>query len=109
MNEEYKKIDIGEASERLHLDKSIIEGLTKKFLNSDAVEKAENAFNESNIEDARLAIHSIKGTAANIGAFGLSKLALEIETKIKENEYLDFELLNIMKEVWTELKVTWGI
>ncbi len=104
MNEDYKKVDIAEAAERLHLDRAIVGNLMKKFLNSDAVDKAEAAFNASDTGAARLAIHSIKGTAANVGAVGLSKLALEIETKIKENGTLDFELLNLMKDIWNELK-----
>ncbi|MDR1759175.1 MAG: Hpt domain-containing protein [Fibrobacter sp.] len=104
MSEDYRKIDMAEAAGRLHLDKAIIERLMKKFLDSDVMEKAEKAFGESNVEEARLAIHSIKGTAANLGATGLSKLALDIETKIKENGTLDSDLLKLMKEIWSELK-----
>ena len=104
MHEDYMKIDAEEASERLKIDQSIVKMLIKKFLDSDLLEKAEKAFEEANIEEARLAVHSIKGSAANVGVTGLSKLALEMETKIKENEYLDFEALNIMKKVWNDLK-----
>lgn len=104
MNKDYRKIDIEEASERLHMDADFIGKLIKRFLDSDMLENAEKAFTEANTEEARLEIHSIKGTAANVGLAGLSELALDIETKIKEDGYLDFELLNLMKAIWNELK-----
>lgn len=57
------------------------------------------------IEASRIAIHSIKGAAANIGLTGISKLALEIENKIKENQYLDTEMLGLMRTIWEELQL----
>jgi len=102
--EEYKKVDVEEAMERLHMDRSFIERLMKKFLDSDILEKTEKAFSENNVEEAKLQIHSIKGTSANVGLIGLHKLALEIEAKIKENEVLDDKLLSLMRSIWNELK-----
>lgn len=104
MKEVYKEININETIERLHTTEEMVNKLIKMTLESDMLEKTEQAFSSGNLEDARREIHNIKGTAANSGLTGLSKLALEIETKIKENNYLDLELLEIMKEVWGELK-----
>ena len=104
MNEDYEKIDIKDARERLQIDEISIKKLITMFLDSDMLEKAEEAFTKANVDEAKMAIHSIKGTAANVGIVGLSDLASKIELKIKENEYLDFELLSMMKEIWQKLK-----
>jgi len=109
MNEEYRKVEIEEASERLGMGNDFIERLIKKFLESDMLDNASQAFASANVADAKIAIHTIKGAAANIGLTGLSKLALDIETPIKEREYLDLDLFNLMKRVWGELMETFRV
>ena len=104
MKAEYKEINIEGTVERLHTTEEMVKKLIKMSLESDMLEQAEKAFANGTLEEAQRAIHTIKGTAANTGLDGLSKLALEIETKIKENEFLDLELLDVMKTVWAELK-----
>jgi len=103
MNEEYRKVEIEEAAERLGMGEDFIKKLIVKFLESDMLEKAKKAFNECNVTEAKIAIHTIKGAAANVGLTGLSKLALDIEMPIKEKGYLDVDLFNLMKKVWGEL------
>jgi len=104
MNEQYMVIDIAGTIERLHLPEAMIQNLIKKTLDSDMLENANQAFLAGDLAQAQQAIHTIKGTAANVGLAGLSQLALEIELKIKENQYLDFTLFKVMQEVWSTLK-----
>lgn len=105
MKEKYMEVDIQGTSERLHMGVDMINNLIKMSLNGDMLENALASFENRNIEDAKRAIHTIKGTAANVGLIGLSNLALEIELKLKEEEYFDFELLKVLEEVWKELKL----
>lgn len=109
MKEKYMEIDIQGTIERLHMDENIIKNLIKMTLNGDMLDNLKNSFNNNNLEEAKHSIHTIKGTAANVGLTGLSNLALEIELKLKDNEYFDFELLNILDEVWHELKTKLSI
>ena len=104
MKKKYKKIDVREAAERLYKEPAEMKNLIKEFLNDDILEKAEKAFAENNLEEARLEMHTIRGAATNIGLPGLGKLAFKIEKKIKEDEYLDFKLLKLMRKIWDELK-----
>ena len=101
----YKEINIKETVDRLHTTEETVKDMIKKTLEDNLLEQAKKAFSNGNIEEAKTAIHSIKGTAATVGLNGLSRLALEIELKIKENAYLDFEMLNIMEKIWNELKI----
>jgi len=108
MKENYLDVSIQEAIDRLHSNEDMMTRLIKMTLNGDMLIQAEQAFADANMEVAQRAIHTIKGTAANVGLSGLSRLALEIETKIKTEAYLDFEALNVMKEVWADLKDKYG-
>jgi len=103
--EEYIKVDLDSAEKRLGMNKDFLINLINKLLNGDMLDKAEVAFNENNLEEAKLHIHSIKGATASVGLDGLHELALHIETRIKEESYLDFEKLKIMREIWEELKI----
>lgn len=104
MKDEYLVIDVAGTVERLHTNEEMVNKLIKMTLDSNMLEDAIKAFSEGNLEEAQRAIHTIKGTAANSALAGLSALALEIELKIKEDSYLDHEALEVMKQVWAELK-----
>lgn len=65
--EEYEKVDLEEAINRLHLSEDFLRRLINKFLNGDMMDKAEESFANKDLEEARIAIHSIKGASANIG------------------------------------------
>ena len=101
MNNKYNEIEIEGAIKRLGVNKEFLVKLINKFLKGEMLEKLEKSFKESNIEEAKIVIHSIKGTSANIGLTGLSNLALDMEEKIKEG-YLDLEMLETMKNLWNE-------
>lgn len=103
--EQYYEVNIEEAITRLGLSRDFIDKLIKKFFESDMLTKADEAFAAKDLEEAKLQIHSIKGTSANLGFIGLHKLALDIETKMKEQQYFDTESFELMKKIWTELKV----
>lgn len=105
MDLEYTKVDLQSTAKRLGLSEDILKTLVKSFLESDMFIKAEEAFNKHDIEAAKIAIHSIKGTSINLGLVGMNKLALDIETKIKEQSYLDFDLLNLLREVWENTEI----
>jgi len=105
MDLEYTKVDLQNATKRLGLNEQILKSLVKSFLESDMFIKAEEAFNKHDLEAAKIAIHSIKGTSINLGLVGMNKLAIDIETKIKEESYLDFDLLSLLKEVWKNIEI----
>lgn len=105
MKEKYMEVDIEGTVERLKIAESMIKNLIKMTLTGDMLENAKSSFANNNLEDAKRTIHTIKGTAANVGLNGLSNLALEIEIKLKDDEYFDFELLRVMEEVWNDLKI----
>ena len=102
--DQYNEVNLEEAITRLGLSEDFLNRLIKKFFESDILSSAEEAFKKRKLEEARLHIHSIKGTSANLGFIGLHKLALDIETKIKEQQYLDAEAFELMKKIWAELK-----
>ena len=101
--EEYKKVNFDEAVARLGLSKEFLNKLINKFFDGDLLQKTEDSFNAKDMEGAKLNIHTIKGTGANLGFVGLYELALNIEIKMKE-EQLDFEQFELLKQVWVELK-----
>ena len=76
MKEEYSQVNIEEAAERLQLDKVFIEELMKKFLDGNALENAEKAFAEGNLEEAKNAVHLIKGTSSNLGAVRIKQAGI---------------------------------
>ncbi len=51
----------------------------------DAPEKIAQAIADGNMEDAQMQAHTIKGTAANLGAEALAEAGKVLETAIKDN------------------------
>lgn len=57
----------------------------------DTLNHIRQAVESSNAEDLRLHAHTLKGSAANIGAIQLPALCLVMENKAKENNLVDLE------------------
>jgi len=104
MEEKYTKTDIPEAVDRLGINEDIIKSIIKKVLDGNELDLAEKAFQEGDLAESKLHIHTIKGAGKNLGLTGLAQLALDIETKIIEDSFLDMELLKQMRTIWEELK-----
>lgn len=57
----------------------------------DTLENIRQAVASENADDLRLHAHTLKGSAANIGATNLPALCLVMENKAKENNLVDLE------------------
>ncbi|MBI5814985.1 MAG: response regulator [Nitrospinae bacterium] len=73
---------------RLNFDVSLVRTLMDKFLsNTPAVlDKLETAVKKKNMQDAALHAHSVKGSAANVGAERLAHAAMLCEDSAEEND-----------------------
>ncbi|MEW6712130.1 MAG: Hpt domain-containing protein, partial [Candidatus Riflebacteria bacterium] len=72
-------------------------------------EKIGRAISDKNLDEARIFVHSLKGSAANVGAEKLSNQARKFEMKIKEGRSFNFkdeidQLISLFKELLNELK-----
>jgi PAS domain S-box-containing protein len=69
-------------------DKDLYEELLDMFLehNSESGTKINQALLNQDMEDAAKQIHSLKGTAATLGANSLEKAAIELEKAVKGNQ-----------------------
>jgi len=102
--------------QRLSNDKPLIEKIIKAFINdiNTLLQELSISMHQNNMQRCRLHLHSIKGSASNIGANNLTKLAVDIENSLKENtldflkenyiqlEFYSKEILDLLKEYLRE-------
>jgi len=74
-------IDIQSARERLNLDDDILKSIFSGFLNNNknTINKIKGIFEKKDSKSLMQVAHSLKGSAANIGAYDLNKAAYELE------------------------------
>lgn len=84
--------------EELRLPDEIIINLIDKFISSsqEGLEKIKNAIQNNQIEQIKIIIHNIKGSAGTLRLKEISSLALQIEESLEEN-HLEDQLENIEK------------
>ncbi|MDX1352701.1 MAG: Hpt domain-containing protein [Thiomicrorhabdus sp.] len=93
-------------TDNLDMLKDIIGDDLKEVLNAfldttpDTILQLQNAIQSNAIANIQVLAHTIKGSAANVGANQLSKLAAEIEQKAKTNDSSAFTTL--LTQVMTE-------
>lgn len=80
--------DEAEALHRLGGNNTLLEKVVQSFVNdaSSMMNSLKKAIDARNFIDAQLHAHSIKGSAANIGAKALQAIARDIEAKAKNKE-----------------------
>ncbi len=88
-------------------------GLYKKLLGrfadsvTDAPAKIAEAVEAGNIEDAQMQAHTVKGTAANLGAEALAEAGKVLETAIKEGSGIEpaiEELRKVLEQTLTAMQ-----
>lgn len=57
-----------------------------RFEDASTVERAVDAIRAADVETATLHLHSLKGSAANLGARQLSRLAAELEVEVRSGK-----------------------
>ena len=99
-------------SNNLNMLKEIIGEDLKEILNvflestPDSIMQLQNAINSNNLSKVQSCAHTIKGSAANVGANQLSLLASEIEQLAKLND--SSKLDTLLSQVITEKKAVKG-
>jgi PAS domain S-box-containing protein len=92
--------------QRMMNNDKLVKTLIRSFINEtpSIILKLEKSFSEGNLTDAATFAHSIKGSAANIGAEKLSRQARQLEQRIKNKESVDLSIeLNLLNKTYAEL------
>ncbi len=79
-------INVEEMLIRLGGDVDVYKMLLKSFLDNQYVADLENALKENDYNKAKIAIHTLKGVAANLSLQELNRLCIDIEQKIKAGQ-----------------------
>ncbi|MBF0192897.1 MAG: response regulator [Magnetococcales bacterium] len=81
-------LDIKDAMQRMEGDKELYQKLLGNFIknNKDTSVKIKNSIESGDYSQALKLLHSLKGTAGNLSAKGLSKIATTMEAAIKNND-----------------------
>lgn len=89
-------IDLSVITELQELNPTLPQKMAKRFLEEDApnvIAQLKQAVTDSNLSAMRKAAHSLKGSAALLGAKQLSELCLQIEIKGKAQDFQDIDRL----------------
>ncbi len=96
----------GDVLQRMMNNAQLAKTLIRSFVNEtpSIILKIEKSFAEGNLTDAATFAHSIKGSAANIGAEKFSRQARQLEQRIKNKEPVDLSIeLNLLNKTFAEL------
>ncbi|WP_028876069.1 Hpt domain-containing protein [Teredinibacter turnerae] len=99
--------DVGAGVDRLRGNESKLLRLVKMFCESymQAGEEIERLYKQGDLTNLQRLTHQIKGTAANVGAMAISRLAASIETPIKlGGKEVDEEALAALLDKLTDLR-----
>ena len=100
MADEIVYVDIADGAKRIMNNTQLYIKLLTKFKNGNNLDDIEAAFAARDMENAKNAVHTIKGVAANLSLKELYKESLELETQIK-NGILDQTQLETLKTVFS--------
>lgn len=100
----YSFINEVDVMERLGGNIALFHRLFTKYINSykNADEEIWQLIDKKNYADARILVHTIKGTSANLGITNMWKIAMELEKTIITE--IDLEIEKKLKELKEELE-----
>jgi HPt (histidine-containing phosphotransfer) domain-containing protein len=104
IDEKYKVVDLESAMFRLELSNETLTRLNRKFLSGSLIKQLDEAFFKDDFEGCRLHLHTLKGSAANLGMSGLSLFAATLEAKLKNGEPITRKDMKDLMVLWQELK-----
>jgi len=98
---EIKSIDINDGLKRLSGNKELFKKILISFKkdNIDFVNKMKRLLDKNDIKEARMLSHTYKGTSANIGATVLYKKVTELDDLLKNDDFDDGILNNLLNEI----------
>jgi HPt (histidine-containing phosphotransfer) domain-containing protein len=79
-------IDYEEGLQRMCGNETMYHKYLKKFLQDTSYQKLSESLEQGNIEDAKLWIHTLKGTSATLGFAKLAEYCKREEQKLKSGE-----------------------
>lgn len=85
---------------RFSKNEELLEKFIKKFPADQTEEKLVESFNVLNYEEMYIAVHTLKGVAANLGFENLSQICDQMGSRLKKGDYSQVE--NDFEEVETE-------
>ncbi|MBF0120301.1 MAG: response regulator [Desulfobacterales bacterium] len=101
-------INVKDALESIQGNQVLLKKLFKIFFNNfeNAAKEIKDAINQNNLELAHRLSHTIKGSAASLGAINLRNTALFLENALRENklQYIESLLHSFEKELKIVLK-----
>jgi HPt (histidine-containing phosphotransfer) domain-containing protein len=96
-----KELDVKHINIEKGLKNLVTQKLFLKIINNFFIEYQNFDTSNMNLEEMKLAFHTIKGLSANIGATNLSKYSLELEVSFSEDLLKEFnnELNLVLKDI----------
>jgi len=81
-----KLIDVQDALKRVMNNEKLYAKLLTKFKGDNNLKELEDSLALGDLENAKSAVHTLKGLAANLSLVELHKQCLEMENQIKSNQ-----------------------
>jgi HPt (histidine-containing phosphotransfer) domain-containing protein len=94
-------INIEDGLKRLMNNTGLYAKLLAKFKDDTRLNELDAALTAADMEKAKIAVHTLKGLAANLSLTELHKQSIEIEAQIKAGN-VNPEQINIVKNVYTK-------
>jgi len=98
MAENVVYINTEEGLSRLRNNTGLFAKLLRKFLDDTNLKQLEDTVRDGDIENAKIAVHTLKGIAANLSLTELCEQCLKIETLLKAGS-VEFEQLDKIRTV----------
>lgn len=102
-------LDIAEAMERLGHNQKLYLKLLSSFAarQSNLINHVSRALDDGQFEEARVALHTAKGSSANISAVRFSEVAARYESAVIQEHESKFQPLTVeLSEAWSELEAS---
>lgn len=99
-------IDIDKALDRVADDEEILFKILKRFAASqkDAMQKIDKMYKDGNLDEFKMAVHTLKGLSGNIEATSVYEALKKLENSTKEEGADSEAIISLMQEIDEELK-----